>query len=116
MYCDANASFSPIHFPLFNDIVADHSYTISQEWITDLNNGSESLAFRIANHTYPTHQLGVHGKHLHVSREDFLAAVNSVKGQCSSAANCGALKTISKLRNYGGAWGSLSLVLEKSQV
>jgi hypothetical protein len=55
MYYDADASFSPAHFPLFNNIVTDHSYTISQEWATDLNNGSETLAFHIANHTYPAH-------------------------------------------------------------
>ena len=55
MYVDPNASFSPAHFPLFNDIVTDHSYTISQEWVTDLNDGSETLGFRIANHTYNAH-------------------------------------------------------------
>jgi hypothetical protein len=55
MYCDPDASFSPAHFTLFNDIVIDHLYTISQEWVTDLNNGSETSAFRIANHTYTAH-------------------------------------------------------------
>jgi hypothetical protein len=85
MYCDADANFSPAHFPLFNDIVTDHSYTISQEWVTDLNNGNESLSFRIANHTYPAHQLGLHGEQMSVSRDDFLVAVNSVKEQCSLA-------------------------------
>jgi hypothetical protein len=86
MYCDPDASFSPAHFPLFNDIVTDHSYTISQEWVVDLNDGSETLAFRIANHTYTAHQLGLHGEHFPVSRDNFLAAVSSIKGQCSSAA------------------------------
>jgi hypothetical protein len=85
MYYDPDASFSPVHVLLFNDIVTDHSYTISQEWVTDLNNGSQTLAFRIANHTYTTHQLEVHGEHFPVSRDDFLAAVSSIKGQCSSA-------------------------------
>jgi hypothetical protein len=85
MYCDADASFSPTHSPLFNDIVTNHSYTISQEWVTNLSNGSESLVFRIANHTYLAHQLGPHGEHLSVSEDDFLATVNSMKGQCSSA-------------------------------
>jgi hypothetical protein len=80
MYCDPDASFSPAQFPLFNDIVTDHSYTISQEWITDLNDGSEILAFRIANHTYTIHQLGVHGEHFPVSRNDFLAAVSFIMG------------------------------------
>ena len=55
IYCNVDASFSPAHFPLFNDIVVDHSYTISQEQIIDLNNGSETLAFEIANHTYSAH-------------------------------------------------------------
>jgi hypothetical protein len=79
MYCDPDASFSLAHFPLFNDIVTDHSYTISQEWVTDLNNGSETLVFRIANHMYIAHQLGPHGEHFPVSRDDFLAAVSSIK-------------------------------------
>jgi hypothetical protein len=119
MYYDADASFFPTHFPLFNDIFTDHSYTISQEWITDLNNGSESLAFRIANHTYPAHQSGPHGEHLSMSRDDFLAAVNFVKGAVflsCRAADLGALKTVSRFRDYGGAWGSLSPVLEKPRV
>jgi hypothetical protein len=86
MYSDADASFSPVHFHLFNDIVTDHSYTIRQEWVTDLINGSETLAFRIANHTYSAHQLGPHGELLPVFRDDFLAIVSSIKGQCSSIA------------------------------
>jgi hypothetical protein len=86
MYCDPDASFSHAHFPLFNDIVTNHSYTISQEWFTDLNNGTETLAFRIANHTYTAHQLGPQGEFFPVSRDDFLNAVSSIKGQCSSAA------------------------------
>jgi hypothetical protein len=86
MYCDVDASFSPIHFLLFNDIVTDHSYTISQEWVTDLNTGCESLAFRIANHTYTAYQLGPHGELLPVSRDDFVATVSSIKDQCSSTA------------------------------
>jgi hypothetical protein len=62
IYIDPDASFSPAYFPLFNDIVTDHSYTISQEWVTDLNNGFETLGFRIANHTYSAHQLGPQGE------------------------------------------------------
>jgi hypothetical protein len=85
MYYDPDASFSPVHFPLFNDIVTNHSYTISQEWVTNLNNGSETLAFWITNHTYTAHQLGAHREHFPVSRDNFLVAVSSIKGQCSSA-------------------------------
>jgi hypothetical protein len=80
MYYDADASFSPVHFPLFNDIVIDHSYTTSQEWVTNLNNGSETLAFRIVNHIYTAYQLGPHREHLPMSRDDFLAVVSSIKG------------------------------------
>jgi hypothetical protein len=71
MYCNPDASFSPAHFPLFNDIMTDHSYTIGQEWVTDLNNGSETLAFQIANHMYTSHELGSHGEHFLVTRNDF---------------------------------------------
>jgi hypothetical protein len=86
MYVDPDASFSPAHFSLFNDIVTDHSYTISHEWVTDLNDGSETLGFRIANHTYSAHQLGPQGELFPVTRDDFLSAVSSIKGQCSFAA------------------------------
>jgi hypothetical protein len=40
MYYDSASSFKPLHFPLFTDVVEDHSYTLSQEWMTDLNNGT----------------------------------------------------------------------------
>jgi hypothetical protein len=86
IYIDPDASFSPAYFPLFNDIVTDHSYTISHEWVTDLNDGSETLGFQIANHTYNAHQLGPQEELFPVSRYDFLNAVSSIKGQCSSAA------------------------------
>ena len=90
-----DASFSFVHFPIFNNIVTNHSYTISQEWVTDLKNGNESLAFHIANHTYRDHELGPHGEHLYVARDNFLAVVNFVKGQCSSAAKL-LIKELSK--------------------
>jgi hypothetical protein len=87
MYCDSGTSFQPIHFQLFSDVVADHSHTISQEWVTDLNNGAESLGFRIHGHTYPAHMIDyVTGLSKSVSREEFDAAVSAMKGQCKAAA------------------------------
>jgi hypothetical protein len=72
---------------LFSDVVADHSHIISQEWVTDLNNGAESLGFRIHGHTYPTHMIDyVTGLSKSVSREEFDATVSTVKGQCKAAA------------------------------
>jgi hypothetical protein len=80
MYCDSAISFQPIHFQLFTDVVADHSHTISQEWVTDLNNGTES------GHTYPAHMIDyVSGLSKSVSREEFKAIVSAVKGQCTAA-------------------------------
>jgi hypothetical protein len=71
---------------MFCDVVEDHSYTISQEWVIDLNTGCESLAFRICGHTYPAHSLcPASGKKLSVSRADFEGVVASVKGQCRDA-------------------------------
>ena len=81
MYCDSGTSFQLIHFELFSDVVADHFHTISQEWITDLNNGTESLGYRIHGHTYPAHTIGyVSGLSKSVSREEFDATVFAVKG------------------------------------
>jgi hypothetical protein len=57
MYCDTASSFHPLHFPLFTDVVDNHSYTISEEWLTDLNNGAESLGFHILGHTYNAHMI-----------------------------------------------------------
>jgi hypothetical protein len=86
MYVDPESSFCKEHFQMFYDVVEDHSYTISQEWVTDLNTGCESLAFRICGHTYPAHSLcPTFGKKLSVSRADFEGVVASVKEQCRDA-------------------------------
>jgi hypothetical protein len=87
MYCDSATSFQALHFQLFTDVVNDHSYSISQEWVTDLNNEAKSLGFRIHGHTYSAHMVDpVSGEKKSVSREDFCALVSFVKGQCAAAA------------------------------
>jgi hypothetical protein len=55
MYVDSTSSFMGGKFQLLNDILADHSCTISQEWQVDLNDCSESLDFGMVGHTYATH-------------------------------------------------------------
>jgi hypothetical protein len=86
MYCDSSSSFQPRHFQLFHDVVTDHSHTISHEWVTDLNNGAESLGFRINGHTYPAHMVdSLSRQQLSVSREDLVTVVASVKDQCAAA-------------------------------
>jgi hypothetical protein len=71
---------------MFCDVVEDHSYTISQGWIKNLNTGSKSLAFRICGHTYPVHSLSLAScKKLSVSRTDFEGIIASVKDQCRDA-------------------------------
>jgi hypothetical protein len=52
MYSDAETSFQKQHFPIFVDVVNNHSNTITQEWMTDLNIGCESLAFQISGYIY----------------------------------------------------------------
>jgi hypothetical protein len=87
MYTNSSTSFQPLHFQSFYDVVNDHSHTISHEWVTDLNNGNETLGFRIHGHTYPAHMVcAVSGQHLLVSRSDLKSVVSAVKGQCSAAA------------------------------
>ena len=83
MYVDPESSFQKAHFQMFCDVVEDYSYTISQEWVTNLNMGTESLAFRNLEHTYSEHILCLaSSKKLLVSRANFDGVVASVKGQC----------------------------------
>ena len=87
MYIDTDTSFMASHFQMFCDIIEDCSYAIQLEWVVDLNNESESLAYRILGHTYGAHSLNpVSGEKDSVSRADFAQIVAGVKGQCTSAA------------------------------
>ena len=62
-------------------MVDDHSFTITHEWVVDLSDGSESLGFRINDHTYAVHNLCVvDGKKLPLNRNKFAAVVTSLKG------------------------------------
>ena len=86
MYIDSESFFQKQQFQQFSDVVEDHSYTISQEWVVDLNDEAESLSFHITNHTYAAHKLCVIlEKKLSVSRSDFDDVVSLVKGQCRDA-------------------------------
>jgi hypothetical protein len=88
MYCDTANSFQPLHFPLFTNVVDDHLYTISQEWVTDLKNGAESLGFHIHGHTYNAHMIDpILEERKNVSMEDFAVMVSSMKEQCVAAAD-----------------------------
>ncbi len=40
---------------MFLDVVENSSATITQDWVTDLNNGMGTLAFHMASHNYATH-------------------------------------------------------------
>ena len=71
---------------MFHDILNDQTYSISQEWVTDLNTSVETLAFRIADHSHAAHSIcTVSGKKLPVTRADLASAVSSVKAQCRDA-------------------------------
>jgi len=57
MYSDPDSAWQQQHFEMFHDILHDQSYSISQEWMTDLNTGVETLSFRISGHTYAAHSI-----------------------------------------------------------
>ena len=87
MYIDPDTSFMASHFQMFCDIIEDCSYAIWLEWMVDLNNGSESLAYRILRHTYAVHSLNPISREKDiVSRADFARIAAGVKGQCTSVA------------------------------
>jgi hypothetical protein len=72
LYDDPNTAFQAQHFQLFCDIVEDHSYAITKEWVTNLNTSIETLAFRINGHMYHVHLLCLASrKKLPVTKEDF---------------------------------------------
>lgn len=69
MYSDPQTAWQQQHFEMFYDILHDHSYTISQEWSTDLNTGVETLAFCISGHTYAAHSIcPMSGKKVRLSK------------------------------------------------
>jgi hypothetical protein len=73
---------------MFVDVVNNHSYTIIQGWVTDLNTGCESLAFRINGHTYVAHSLcPLIEKKEQVTRAGFDGILASIKGQCRDVAD-----------------------------
>ena len=59
MYSDCDMTWLKSHFEMFHDIINDHFYTITQEWVTDLNMGSQTLAFQIGDHTYLVHSVSL---------------------------------------------------------
>jgi hypothetical protein len=60
--------------------------TITQEWVTDLKDGSESLAFTINGRSYAAYSLClVTRKKERVGRDGFEAIISNVKGQATSA-------------------------------
>ena len=72
---------------MFHDILNDQTYSISQEWVTDLNIGVEMLAFGIVGHNHAAHSIcAVSGKKHPVTRADLASVVSSVKAQCRNAA------------------------------
>lgn len=81
MYIDKDTTWQQQHFKMLHDIVFDQSYYISQEWVMDLNTREESLSFQIGDHTYPAHLISpITRKKLPISKADFDAILNSVKG------------------------------------
>ena len=87
LYCYPETSFRRSHFQQYCDIVDDHSFTITQEWVTDLNDGSKSLAFTIHGRSYAAHSLClVIRKKERVDRGGFEAIISNVKGHATLAA------------------------------
>ncbi len=42
---------------MFLDVVKNSFATIMQDWVIDLNNGTETLTFRMVGHSYEAHIL-----------------------------------------------------------
>ena len=87
MYVDTESSFQRQHFQMFRDIIDDHSYAISQEWVVDFNDGTKTLGFRINDHTYAVHMLCAASEtKVAVGRSDLVLLITSANSQCREAA------------------------------
>jgi hypothetical protein len=92
LYDDPDTAFQAQHFQLFCDIVEDHLYATTQEWVINLNTGIETLAFRINGHTYPAHSLCMaSGKEAAGDQGGFLLDCGECEGPVSRC-GLGALK------------------------
>jgi hypothetical protein len=82
MYNDPTTSFQPKNFFEFTN-VANTSYRIMQDWVIDLNDGNEHLAFRIINQSHMVHSITIIiSEHSLVIQEGFDQAIKVVKAQC----------------------------------
>jgi hypothetical protein len=71
MYVDQETSFQKQHFQMFCNVVEEHSYTITQECVTDLNTGSKSLPSESVDTLTWSIHYPTSSKKLSVSKADF---------------------------------------------
>lgn len=84
---DSIEAFTGAEFQHFNDLIADQSSTIEQEWRADLNDGEEFLSFRILGQSYNMHWTPKNIlERESVSHQAYHTIIAEVKVQCSQAA------------------------------
>lgn len=85
-YVDPETRFDKLYFQHFCDIIEDYTHTVSHQWMTDLNTGSETLSFRIGDHPYAMHWVNEEGRKQTVRKEDFAKVIEKVRSECTIAA------------------------------
>ncbi len=55
LYSDPSSNYQREHFQVFLDVVKNSTTTFTQDQVTDLNNGTKTLAFHMASHNYVVH-------------------------------------------------------------
>ncbi len=73
---------------MFLDVVKNNSTTITQNWVTNLNNGKETLVSCMVGHTYEAHIFNpLIGVKQPICKAIFETSIMQMKGQCFDVAN-----------------------------
>ncbi len=84
MYIDPTISFRPKFFLEFIDVVANTSQRITQDWVINLNDGIEHVAFHIIGQFHMVHYVdSLTSIHFAIIWEGFDQAITFVKVQCT---------------------------------
>ncbi len=73
---------------MFFNVVKNISATIMQDWVIDLNNGTKTLTFHMAGHSYEAHIFNpLIGANQLICKAIFETSIMQVKGQCFALTN-----------------------------
>jgi L-rhamnose mutarotase len=88
MYSYRSSNYQHDHFQVFSNVVENSFATITHDWVIHLNNGTQTLFFHMAGHSYVAHIviMLIRAKQF-VCKAIFETSIMQMKGQCFVTAN-----------------------------